>query len=189
MKLWQFIIVAIILLLAFIGGCVYHKETHPPKIPISNSVFIHDTIPHNIPNYYPWYIIGKDSISYIHDTIPGKVDIAAILKDYFAIHYYTRQWIDSLLSVTLEDAISENKSINNSFSYKILRPQAIITNVDNSINYDKYLYLSLGSIVNDLKYTDISLSYASGKTLIGLGYLPLQKTLSFKIGVNIAKFR
>jgi hypothetical protein len=175
----------------FVSGCRYHKFRYPCPEPIinTNTVIIHDTIIHEITDSFPYYVQKTDSIVY-RDTVLLKVDTALILKDYFALHYYTRNWQDSLLQVDLKDVISENKFIENDFRYKILRPLTIInTTIDQSIHYSKYVYLGIDVPIKDLQYAEFNVLGAFKGFYIGTGYIPQLKSLSFKGGVTLFKWQ
>jgi hypothetical protein len=175
----------------FVSGCRYHKFRHPcPEAVINtHTVIIHDTIIHEITDTFPYYVQKVDSIVY-RDTIILEVDTALILKDYFALHYYTRNWQDSLLQVDLKDVVSENKFIENDFRYKILRPQAIINNtIDQSIHYAKYIYLGIDVPVQNLNYIEVEGLFAFRKGYFGLGYEPQIKSVNIKGGVTLFKFK
>ena len=128
----------------FVSGCCYHKNhSKCPEI-ITNTVILHDTLIHQIIDTIPFYIQKTDTIIYT-ETIIQPVDTAMILRDYFALHVYDREWYgldsltnDSLLYVNIHDTITRNKSIGNKFEYRILRPQTINNYTqDNSITYNK----------------------------------------------------
>ncbi len=173
----------------FFSGCNYHKHRHPCPEPtiVTNTVILHDTVIHTIDKWH--YVQNTDTIIYT-DTIIQPVDTAKILADYFALHVYSRNWTDSLLTVDLRDTVTQNKFLQNDFRYKILRPQIITTIVtDNSIHYSKYIYLGVDFPVKDLKYADFSVLAAFKDFYIGGGYNPQLKSLSFKGGVRVIKFR
>jgi hypothetical protein len=185
------VLAAIVLLLAgaFIGGCSWHKKYRPCPEVFTHTVILHDTVIHHIKDTVPYYIVRRDSIVY-RDTVFQDIDTAAILRNFYALHYYTRTWEDSLLFAKSEDAISQNEFVDNKFSYKILRPQSITyTTVDNSISYSKYLYAGVSIPIKDIKYADLSLSYAFRRGFVGVGYSPMQNGFSLKTGLTIIKIR
>jgi hypothetical protein len=195
----KILIVVIIVLLAasFIGGCQYGKSRKICPQITSDTVLVHDTITRTIVDRYPYYILGNDSI--IYDTIPRIIDTAAILKDYYATHIYNRNWNDSLINVDIQDYVSENKPIHNVFSYTIKRPQQIIYNTeDNSITYDRFIYVGLSvPIRKDPNYTipvDVMMVGIEGfytfKTgYVGLEYIPEVKGINIKAGTKLFKFK
>jgi hypothetical protein len=180
-------VVAFLILASFVGGCQYGKSrVHIP--PVTNTVVIKpDTVVHHIYDIWPWYVQGKDTTIYRDSIIP--VDTAAILKDYYALHTYNRMWQDSLLQVNLTDVITENKSIDNIFDYKLLKPFTTnITNVDNSITYNKYIYVGLDVPIKSVKNSSFEIWHAFPKGYFGLGYGPYDG-FSIKGGVSIIKFK
>lgn len=178
-----------LLLFAFIGGCQRGKRIKVCPDIITNVVHVTDTIIHTIIDTFPYYISHTDTIIYT-DTIIQPVDTAAILRDYFALHIYSRNWTDSLLTVNLRDTVTQNSFLGNQFNYKILRPQTIInTVVDNSIHYNKYLYAGIDFTFWDMGQSEISLFYAFRGGYGGIGYAYYQKGFALKWGVPIAKFR
>lgn len=173
--------------LSFYGGYNYHRKTSVPQI-VTNTVIVHDTTKRVIIDRVPYYIVKRDTIVETK-TVFTKVDTAKILQDYYAIHYYTRTWQDSLLKVTLEDAITENVSIDNKFTYEILRPQSIIsTTVNNSVVWSKRIYFGLDIPIKNIKYINLEGIYDFKSGYIGMGYYPELKSLSLKAGVKLFQF-
>jgi len=189
------VVAAILLALSFVGGCQYRKKTFKCPEAKSDTLYVYDTIIHNIPDTIPFYIVHKDTV--IKTVVDYQdVDTMQILDDYFAIHFYTRNWYDidtvlkdTLIAITLEDAISQNTPLGNDFSYKYYRPTTVINNVVNNVNYSSYLYGNINLPIPDTKYASVGLSYASGRTLIGVSYLPLTKNFSLTWGFKIASFK
>ena len=173
----------------FISGCCYHKNhSKCPEI-TTNTVIIHDTLIHNIVDSFPYYISNTVKIIY-RDTIIQPVDTAEILRDYFALHVYNRQWEDSLLSVNLRDTITENYFLGNKFQYQILRPQTIINNTqDNSVHYAKYLYAGINIPFYNAEFSEIVILSTFKGGYLGCGYTPLQKGLSLKTGIRLFKWQ
>ncbi len=180
-------IILCLLIGVFFGGYKYYPLRHPPPAPTIDTIMVYDTVTHLIRDTVPYYIVRRDSIVKWRETL-AKIDTAAILADYFAIHYFTRYWEDSLLFAQSDDAVSENKFVDNYFTYKIKRPQQIISN-DYSVNYSKYLYGAVGLSTMGTKYTDISVYFASKQLLLGAGYEPFAKNLRASVGFKIAKFK
>jgi len=143
------------LVLVALAGVFYFGYTMYPKFNkcpqnAPDTVYVHDTVTHVIPDSIPYLVVKHDSIKYRDkvwiDSIvqANKVDTAMILAEFYALHYYTRHWNDTLLSVTQRDVLSENRFIESSFTYKLLRPLQIINNVNNHYTtYNKYLYVGL----------------------------------------------
>jgi hypothetical protein len=183
-----FVVLIALLLTSYIVGCQRGKKLVNPNI-VTHTVILHDTTTHHIIDKVPYYIIKHDSIE-VTDTFFTKVDTTVILKDYFSKHYYTRNWEDSLISVTMKDVISENKPIDNTFSYKILRDQVITTtNVDNSVHYQKYFTLGLDVPIKNVNYIELEGIYVWQKGYIGVGYSPQLKSFDIKLGGVLFKFK
>jgi len=182
--------VSVILLLGFTyGGYRLYPVFNKPQQSTTDTIIQYDTVLHYIPDSIPYYIVTHDSIIY-HDTILENVDTAAILKDYFAVHYYERHWKDSLVDVTVEDYISQNRSIENIFKYKLLKPQTIInTTIDNTITYNRYLYFGLDMPIKNMNYTEIEAIYSSNKFYTGVGYTPELNSFDIKLGMKVLQFK
>lgn len=197
---WLFIIggISVLFLLGtgFFGGWHAHKEFRPCPTITHDTITLYDTTTHIIINDVHHYHSKIDTIIY-RDTIFKDVDTAAILKDYYALHVYDRNWLgmegkDSLLTVSLKDTITENKSIGNIFKYKILRPQSIINNTtDNTITYNSYLYAGLTIPISKGKMDEISFDgiYAFPKAYLGGSWQPYTNTFAVKAGMKILKFK
>jgi hypothetical protein len=154
---------------------------------VTNTVILHDTVTHFIDKWH--YSQKTDTVIYT-DTIIQPVDTLQILADYFAFHVYSRHWEDTLLRVDLRDTVTQNRFLNNEFKYRILRPQSIThISVDNSVNYSSYLYLGMGTMIQDLTMADISVYFANKQLLAGVGYVPSQKYYRASMAFKIAKFK
>jgi len=171
-----------------VGGCQYHKKVFLGPEVQRDTIVLYDTVTHFIRDTVPYYIVKRDTVIVNHH-IPAIVDTAAILVDYFAIHYYTRTWQDSTVQITSEDAISENRFIDNRFTYKILRAQTVINNSVNEYTYNRYLYGGLSVPLNDPKSMSIDVIAAFPKLYIGAGYSPGLNSISVKAGVRIFQLR
>lgn len=179
-------LILLLLLLAFFGGYKYYPLRNPCPQIARDTVYVYDTVVHFIPDTVPFYIIRKDTVIVNHN-IPADVDTAAILADYYAIHYYDRVWEDSLVKITLEDAITENRPLHNIFKYQLLNPQTIIENKIIENRYSSYLYAGLTVPVTKPEYMSIDLLAAGKKCYLGVGYSPGMKSFSVKGGVTLFK--
>jgi hypothetical protein len=174
----------------FIGWSIRKATFHCPPIS-TTTVVIHDTVQHNIPTYVPYYLTRVDSIVY-RDTvrIPVNIDTVALIKDYFAQHYYTREWQDSLLNVNQVDMVTENKIYPQKFTYVIKRPQTIINNVvDNSVSYSKYIQFGVGVPISNVNYVNVEASYIFPKGYVKAYYMPEIKSFGGGVGVTLFKFK
>lgn len=184
------IIIVVLLILSFIGGCSYHKKTFKCPTSVHDTILTHDTVIHNIPNYYPYYIQGKDSI--IHDTIPRIVDTTKILQAYFDKHIYLRKWENDTLQVWLLDAITQNRPIEQevNFKYRIKTPFTTIVNtIDNSVHYQKYVTAGLGVPFKDPMSFSLDLTYNAKIGYVGITYTPKLNSFGITGGVTLFKFK
>jgi hypothetical protein len=202
MKNWWVLIIIIFLLTgAFWLGFKAHARFRPCIVD-RDTIKIYDTVEHKVPDTIPFYYAKIDSVKYRDkhwmDSVikANKVDTAAILADYYAIHYYGRDWYDidtvkndTLIHIRLDDAITENMPIDNNFSYRYYKPQTIINNSVTNVSYSSYLYGTLTLPIPDTKFASLGLSYASGRGLIGVGYMPFNKGVSLTGGFKLVRFR
>ena len=195
MKKWQIYLIAVltVLLVGIGSGWKLHKTLRPCPAIVHDTTYVWDTVVHTIIDHVPYYIQHLDTII-VQDTIIQPVDTSEILKDYFAIHIYDREWKDTLLQVNMKDYISQNKSIHNEFKYKILRPQQVIINTeDNRIYYDKYIQLGIGvpiqNFQENIKYAQVEANYVFPKGYVGAYYEPQIKSFGAKAGITVLKFR
>ena len=182
-----------VLILAFWGGWKTYPKLRPCPEVKRDTIVIYDTATHFIRDTIPWYIIKKDTVIVNHN-IPAVIDTGAILADFYNLHYYTRDWYDiiendTLIHIKLEDVISQNLPLDNNFSYRYYLPTQIINNSVTDIRYQSYLYGTLNFPVNDMKYASVGLSYASGRGLIGVGYIPYYKGMVVTGGFKLIRFR
>ncbi len=102
--------------------------------PIGDTVFLTKVIPGDsvaveVPRYYPVpKIVYRDTGSVQWKTKP--IDTLAILKDYFAINFYsdTIQKDSSFLAI-INDSVSRNKIVSRKFLFQNLRETSINTTV------------------------------------------------------------
>lgn len=189
-----------IIIILLLGGSFYlgyrvclirNPVTH---VVVTDTIYLPDTTTHTIADKPPEYIIVRDSIKYRDtewmDSVlqASKVDTNAILRKFYAIHYYTRTWQDSLISITRHDAIAENNFIDSKINYQFLKPQTIIYNTT-AYTYSRYLYGGLDMPVNNINHLKFEVTYATNKGYLGAGYSPGQNTLSLKAGVKLIQLK
>jgi hypothetical protein len=185
----QVLIALIVLLLGILGGWNLHKILRPCPAIIHDTISIVDSVEIHIIDHAPFYVQHLDTILY-PDTILQQVDTAKILKNYFALHIYDRDWKDTNIVITLRDTITQNKYLHNDFAYKILRPQTIINNtVDNYIIYNHYGFIGFTGVLKDYKQSSIDFIYAAPKLYLGVGYNPYINGVNFKAGIKLFKFK
>jgi len=178
----------VICALVFLAGYWSYPRINPAPVPDVDTILIHDTTEHHIINDVHHYHSILDTVR-LRDTIYPDIDTAKILERYFAYYQYSRSWNDSLVSINLSDIITENESVWDSISYKILRPQTVINTTNIEYNYTRYLYLGMSATFPELKYADLSLFYAFSGGYAGIGYYPFIKSVALKWGVTVKKFR
>ena len=187
MKAWTYAVFALILIGIFYFGYRIHARFNPcPEIK-TDTVYVIDTVERTIVDRIPYYIQRTDSVIF-RDTVFKNVDTLAILRDYFAIHYFTRIWEDSLLKVTIDDAVTENELIHNIFRYQILRPQQVIENILNMAPRTRTIYAGLDLPIAEPKYLEVEAIVAWPRLYFGAGYSPGMKSLTIKAGTKIFNF-
>ena len=190
-KTLNYILVGLVLIALFgvgyLGYTIYPRQ-HPCPTTQTDTIYVYDTIPHYIPDTIPYYVVVRDTIFY-PDTIPAVVDTLSILKQFYASYYYTRTWEDSLLTATIKDVITENKPIDNIFTYKILRPQTIVTNITNNYSYGKYIIAGVDVPMKDIKYVNIDVMFVTKRWYTGVGYNIKLNSPTIKAGATLFKFK
>jgi hypothetical protein len=200
LKKWIFYLLGltVLLLLVFMKGCSYGKTR--VKIPTftTNTVTVHDTVIHEITDTFPYFIQGKTQIIYRTDTFYIKVDTPAVVKDYFSTHVTDNRFQDSLVIVDLKTYISENELKHSVFRYKILRDQSITyTNVDNSTDYARYVYLGASlpvypakvNGISNINFVSLNGLYAFKKGYVELNYQPYTKIFTLGTGIKLFQFK
>jgi len=184
------LIILILLMISFFCGGKYYINRIPVPQTSSDTILIHDTVPHYIPDTVGFYYYDIDTLYLPGDSIPypQDIDTLAILANFYNTFKYTRTWKDTIIDITLVDYISENKIKDSDWlQYKLLQPQTIITNVTNITNVNKYLYLNLQTDMG-FEFTNVNLNYIGPKMNYGIGYIPKQKALMFNVGFNLIKW-
>jgi hypothetical protein len=185
------------LLFSFVSGCNRGKKLCKQDI-VTNTVILHDTVIHNIVDSFPYYIHGATQIVYETDTIYKNVDTIAVVRDYFSTHITDNIWQDSLVQVKIKTYISQNELKHSVFNYKILRPQQITyTNVDNSVNFTRYIYFGASlpiypakvNGISNINYIGLNGIYAFPKGYAEIMYQPYTKTFTIGTGLKIFKFK
>ena len=179
-------------------GYTRYPVWNPCKESKDSIVYIHDTVPHIIVDSFPYYVIKKDSVMYRDpewmDSViqAAKIDtteMATIFREYYASHIYERKWTDSLISIIVNDTITQNRPENNNFTYKLLGPVSIIDNTKTEIIYSKYIYIGGSVSIPDSKFTNVGLYGAFPRTLYGVSYMPWQRGIMATAGFKIIKLK
>ncbi len=166
------VLITIVILFSFLIGYNTYPKWNTP-ITVNDTIFKVDTVEHTIVDTFPWFVVKRDTIIY-RDTITREVDTAVILREYFATHYYSRTWQDSSVIITVDDAVSENKLIDQVLKYEITRPQSIVNVSQVNYSYSRYLYAGIRA---DYKGAGFGLFYADRRALYGLGYNPFNRNI------------
>lgn len=192
-KVSTYIIIGLVLIalagLFFAGYGYYPKRNPCPEI-VSDTVYIHDTVWHEIHDAIPYYIVKRDTIIK-YEIIYENIDSLAIIERWlYSYEIFDREWNDSLINVTIKDTIFQNIPIGNVFNYRILRPQTIINNVENKVTqYSSYIVGAVDLPLNAMKYSEIEAMYIWKYGMLGVGYTPEIKAISFKLGIPIIRFK
>jgi hypothetical protein len=197
MKQWQIylILAAIVLSIGIFGGWTIRKNTHHCPAITRDTIRIWDTVEHHIIDAVPYYVTHIDTVIK-RDTLKipvilTKADTLRILTDYYALHIYDRKWLaKDTLEVNIKDFITENKSIKNEFTYKILRPQTIIQNItDNSVTVNRYINIGLTIPFKQPNLGTIDASFIGERYTYGIKYGIHENAWSASVGVNIFKLK
>jgi hypothetical protein len=182
----------------YIGWHLY-KSLHPVKPVVTNTITVTDPYWHHIADslaalppkeHIKW--LPQDTLFY-PDTIPGKIDTAAILKDYFAVYKYLwEKTLKDSVQISLQTTVTKNQPIAYDLKYKLLFPISTTTTiVDNSVHYNKYLQAGI-TVPIALKYintTSIDAQYIFPKGYVGAGFQPYNGIISAKAGLTIFKIK
>jgi len=181
------ILITIVIVFSFLFGYNTYPKWNTPDV-VNDTIWRVDTVEHTIVDTFPWFVTKRDTIIY-RDTIFKDIDTAKILEQFYAIHYYERQWRDTNLFVTINDAISENRLIDQTLKYEITRPQSIINVTENKYSYSRYLYFGGSITLPDAKYSNVGVYGAFSRTFFGVSYIPYQKGVMLTGGYRFLKIK
>jgi len=181
----------ILFILTFIMGCEHGKKSVKCPVITTDTITHVDTVEYHIKDTVKFYVKVPGTIIYVKvPVLPTKEDTARILKDFYALHPYSRSWHDKNVEISLNDTLTQNNYLHNDFSYKILRPETTVINTtDNSISYEHFIQLGLGVPFSNVKYTSLEANYIFPKGNLGAFYMPEIKSFGAKVGVTIIKFK
>ncbi len=171
----------------YLGYRTYPMANVLPE-PLSDTVFIYDTVFHEIPDSFPYYVERIDSIKYLDEKIidsiinANKIDTAEILRRYYAEYTYRRSFSDSLITAVLIDTLSQNKVMGHNFSYRLLKPQTTVINKTELLNTSLYVGVGTSTKLNTFN-PEIILTYPRG--YVGAEYNSINKGFYLKAGVRI----
>lgn len=157
-------IILISCVLSFIAGCDYNR-IHSPQL--TNELPVNEPVK---------YVVKIDSIELVKIQ-PGKfiyrvdsffvatsfpIDTAAILRFYQTKYFQIDSFRNTELALISQDSIFENRSIWKQYSYKILRPDSVITKTIISPKNQFWTGLGIAS-VNGSSYLNPGISYLHKK--------------------------
>lgn len=189
-ELKNIIIFAVALILMAIGfrsGYNLYPKQHPCQVITTGIREIHDTTQHY--NYYIWPVWQDPDTIIYHDTIPGEIDSAEVVRNFYAEHYYTRHFDDTLLEAELTDIITRNRPTKSTFTYRILRPQTVINNSVTTTTWNKYLCVGMNINTYNPRLTGFELMFVTPRVYLGGGYMPVLKGFNIKAGGTILKLK
>ena len=88
-------------------------------------------------------IIKSDSTVYMVPVIDTAA-IHQIIESWFTHYYYAQTLRDSNIEATISDSIAQNRITHRKFSYKILRPDSIVTLTITQPKNNTNLYAGMG---------------------------------------------
>ncbi len=184
-----------LLISAFIGGCQYGKHRCGVKyITRTTTTTVYDTITKHIKGDSIPFPVKPDAI--VYNTVEYKyhdVDTAAILKDYYAKHVYSRSFSNVDLLVNWTDTISQNSyHPGATFSYTILRPTEIINTTVEQVNVLDSRILFVGVTIpmyplpiDGKIYPSYDIRLVKDLGYLGFEYNPYYKTVGLQLGVRL----
>mgnify|MGYP001596752611 CR=1 FL=1 len=195
-----------ILLLVIGGYCGWslHKTLKPCPVITHDTITIEDPYWHNIADSLaglpPEEVIKwlpQDTLYIPGDSIPMKVDTAAILKDYFSVYKYKWEKKTDTLTANLETTVTRNMPIKYDLKYKINVPfTTVVNSVDNSVAYNSYLQFGLFMPVYKLDKSKVNIqdlglegTYIFPKSYIGASWQPNTQSIMARTGVTLFKFK
>ena len=192
MKNLKFILGGLVVLallgLGFCGGYKTYPYRNPCPVIQRDTIYVYDTLTHEIPKPYPVPVL--DTVYLPGNTIPQDVDTAAILKDYYSYHAYNRTVEDSNIRIAIKDTLSKNNYVGSSIWYTLLKPSTTIVNtVDNRVYYNKYVTFGFDAPIKNVDYSELEVLFVAPKWYGGLGYTPIQNSVSIKAGMTLFKFK
>lgn len=199
-KLNLYLATAVTLIListSFYAGWYSHSKIKPCQTITTDTVEVYDPYWHhiadslaNLPPKEKIKWLPQDTLFVPGDTVFKNVDTAAILRDYYSVYRYSWDTLDKDLQIKLNTTVTRNQPIAYNLSYRILRPETIVNNtIDNSVHYNKYLYLGVDLPIKNFMYTEIEGIFAFQQGYVGIGYEPQVGGFNLKAGVTLLKFK
>ena len=168
------VIISIVFLIIQIRGCVQDMNTAPAT---KTEKIIHsDTVVKY--RYLTKWFFPPIKTQYITDSIlvpiPAIIDTLAILRKFYATYCYTDTIQDTNIVAVSEIQLSENRIQNYNLTYKLLRPDKIIT-VTNTVEKPFKPLLMFGVSVSQDKQFSFGIGpqilfVSKRRQSVGIGY-------------------
>lgn len=169
------VLILVSCLLSFIAGCDYNRihspqltSELPVNLPVKVLVKI-DTV--EVIKVQPSRSIYRVDSFFVATN--SKIDTAAFIRSFQTKYFQVDSFRNSELALISQDSIYQNKSIWKQYSYKILRPDSVITKIQTIKQNQIWAGMGISSI-NGSSYLSPGLSFnhkrgfgASGGLLIG----------------------
>lgn len=88
-------------------------------------------------------IIKTDSTVYVVPVL-DTLALTRIIESWFTHYYYSQTLRDSNIEASIKDTISQNRIISRHFTYKILRPDSIVTSTITQPKNNNNIYAGMG---------------------------------------------
>lgn len=121
----------------------------------------------------------------IEVSIPEYVDSAAIISQYLQTLTFKRVWEDKDIRIALTDTLTQNRLLNCSLSYSILRPTSIQTTTVKENT--RYLFLEGLLPVSNPLNPGLKISYVGNK-IYSVTARPASKTIELGFGWKIKEW-
>jgi hypothetical protein len=148
-----------------------------------DTTYIYDTLLYEMYDTIPVPVQVVENLTYefydtitIYDTIPIAEDTTDIIKDYYRLRIYNEVFADDNLEFHLFEQVGANRVLKRSTSYRILRPDKIIT------KHHQYLYGGVSLYPNG---ASVNLLYSNQRFIGGLGYDPMNKGIFVTGGLHL----
>lgn len=153
---------------------------------LNDTTYVYDTTVYKFYDTIPVPIKVIENLTYefydtltIYDTIPVAIDTSDIIADYYRLRIYDEVFADENLEFFLYEEVGTNRILNRSTSYRILRPDKIIT------KHHQYLY---GGVSIYTGGASINLLYTNKRFLGGVGYDPMNNSVFMTGGITLLSF-
>lgn len=153
---------------------------------VHDTTFVYDTAIYELYDTIPVPVKVIENLTYefydtitIYDSIPVAVDTADIIADYYRLRIYNEVFADDNLEFHLYEQVGANRVLQRSTSYRILRPDKIIT------KHHQYLY---GGVSLYKGGASVNLLYSNKRFIVGAGYDPINNSMFVTGGMTLLSF-